>query len=260
MEVRGGDKILVTYTDEHTAEKKLKVPVSREVLVVGTAMTALTDGAFSETVNGVVLGKSVNVRITDADKDVSDAADKLAAVVEVYRPKTESEIELELAAKLKEAGTPAVAPATDPAKKPNDGLPTAEAEIDKWKLVDKVEITLAEAKLLASVSSRAKVNKPAAPSEPPAGEKAPPSANAPAAGSDEPVDDGTLHTGVFQATISLEWWPVITVLSDSFHDSCRRAETMERNCSCDPLVVQNIKFCGDIFVQHRAHPCPVVFA
>src|SRR5436190_8319527 len=104
LEVRGGDKILVTYTDEHTAEKKLKVPVSREVLVVGTAMTAVTDGALSETLNGVVLGKSVNVRITDADKDVSDAADKLAAVVEVYRPKTESEIELELAAKLKEAG------------------------------------------------------------------------------------------------------------------------------------------------------------
>ncbi len=204
LEVRGGDKILVTYTDEHTAEKKLKVPVTREVLVVGTAMTALTDGAFSETVNGVVLGKSVNVRITDADKDVSDAADKLAAVVEVYRPKTESEIELELAAKLKEAGTPAPVPATDPARKPTDGLPTAEAEIDKWKLVDKVEITLGEAKLLASVSSRAKVNKPAATGEAPAGEKTPPSVNAPAASSDEPADDGTLHTGVFHATISLQ--------------------------------------------------------
>ena len=47
-----------------------------------------------------VLGKSVNVRITDADKDLTDAADKLTAVVEVYRPKTDSEIELELAAKV----------------------------------------------------------------------------------------------------------------------------------------------------------------
>jgi tetratricopeptide (TPR) repeat protein len=204
LEVRGGDKILVTYTDEHTAEKKLKVPVNREVLVVGTAMTAVTDGAFSETVNGVVLGKSVNVRITDADKDVSDAADKLAAVVEVYRPKTESEIELELAAKLKEAGKPAAVPATDPAKKTAEGLPAAEAEIDKWKLIDKVEITLTEAKLQASVSTRAKVNKPAAKGDPAGDEKTVPSANAPAAGSDEPADDGTLHTGVFQATISLQ--------------------------------------------------------
>ena len=204
LEVRGGDKILVTYTDEHTAEKKLKVPVNREVLVVGTAMTAVTDGAFSETVNGVVLGKSVNVRITDADKDVSDAADKLAAVVEVYRAKTESEIELELAAKLKEAGKPAAAPATDPAKKPTEGLPAAEAEVDKWKLIDKVEITLTEAKLQASVSTRAKVNKAAAKSEPAGDEKTVPSANSPAPGSDEPADDGTFHTGVFQATISLQ--------------------------------------------------------
>jgi len=204
LEVRGGDKILVTYTDEHTAEKKLKVPVNREVLVVGTAMTAVTDGAFSETVNGVVLGKSVNVRITDADKDVSDAADKLAAVVEVYRPKTESEIELELAAKLKDAGKPAAVPATDPAKKTAEGLPAAEAEIDKWKLIDKVEITLTEAKLQASVSTRAKVNKPAVKGDPAGEEKTVPSANAPAPGSDEPADDGTLHTGVFQATISLQ--------------------------------------------------------
>ena len=154
LEVRGGDKILVTYTDEHTAEKKLKVPVNREVQVVGTAMTAITDGAFSETVNGVVLGKSVNVRITDADKDVSDAADKLTAVVEVYRPKTDSEIELELAAKLKEAGAPAAAPATapakDPTKKPAEGLPAAEAEIDKWKLIDKVEIDLVISKVPTS--------------------------------------------------------------------------------------------------------------
>ncbi|MBC7855832.1 MAG: tetratricopeptide repeat protein [Pirellulaceae bacterium] len=204
LEVRGGDKILVTYTDEHTAEKKLKVPVNREVLVVGTAMAALTDGAFSETVNGVVLGKSVNVRIADADKDVSDAADNLTALVEVYRAKTESEIELELAAKLKEAGAPAKGPADADPKKLTEGLPAAEAEIDKWKLVDKVEITLSESKLAASASTRAKVNQSGDKAGTPAAEKTAPSANSPVAGADEPADDGTLHTGVFQATISLQ--------------------------------------------------------
>ena len=204
LEVRGGDKILVTYTDEHTAEKKLKVPVNREVLVVGTAMAALTDGAFSETVNGVVLGKSVNVRIADADKDVSDAADNLTALVEVYRSKTESEIELELAARLKEAGAPAKAPADGDARKLTEGLPAAEAEIDKWKLVDKVEITLSEAKLAASASTRAKVSQSGDKTGPAAAGKDTPSANVPASGADAPVDDGTLHTGVFQATISLQ--------------------------------------------------------
>lgn len=202
LEVRGGDKIQVTYTDEHTAEKKLKVPVTREVQVVGTAMTAITDGAFSETVNGVVLGKAVNVRISDADKDLSDAADKLTAVVEVYRLKTESEVELELAAKLKEAGAPATAPAADPAKKPAEVLPAAEPEIDKWKLVDKVEVVLTESKLAASVSTRTKVNKPGTQGEAGENEKTPATVNVPAG--DSPADDGTLHTGVFNATISLQ--------------------------------------------------------
>ena len=202
LEVRGGDKIQVTYTDEHTAEKKLKVPVTREVQVVGTAMTAITDGAFSETVNGVVLGKAVNVRISDADKDLSDAADKLSAVVEVYRLKTESEVELELAAKLKEAGAPATAPAADPAKKPAEVLPAAEPEIDKWKLVDKVEVVLTESKLAASVSTRTKVNKPGTQGEAGENEKTPATVNVPAG--DSPADDGTLHTGVFNATISLQ--------------------------------------------------------
>lgn len=200
LEVRGGDKIQVTYTDEHTAEKKLKVPVLREVLVVGTAMVALTDGAFSETVNGVVLGKTVNIRITDGDRDISDAADKLTAVVEVYRAKTESEIELELAAKLKQAGAVPV----DPAKQPLDGLPAAESEIDKWKLLDKVEITASEAKIQASISARAKANKNGGKTDDDAQSKSPPSVNPPAAGPEEAVDDGSLHTGVFQATVSLQ--------------------------------------------------------
>lgn len=202
LEVRGGDKIQVTYTDEHTAEKKLKVPVTKEVQVVGTAMTAITDGAFSETVNGVVLGKAVNVRITDADKDLTDAADKLTATVEVYRLKTESEVELELAAKLKEAGAPAAAPATAPAKEPAEVLPAAEPEIDKWKLVDKVEVVLTESKLAASVSTRAKVNKTGSAGEAGENEKSPSTVNLPAG--DTPADDGTLHTGVFNATISLQ--------------------------------------------------------
>jgi tetratricopeptide (TPR) repeat protein len=202
LEVRGGDKIQVTYTDEHTAEKKLKVPVTKEVQVVGTAMTSITDGAFSETVNGVVLGKAVNVRITDADKDLTDDADKLTAMVEVYRLKTESEVELELAAKLKEAGIPPASPATDPAKKPAEALPAAEPEIDKWKLVDKVEVVLTESKLAASVSTRAKVNKPGSSGESGESEKSPSTVNLPAG--DKTEEDSTLHTGVFNATISLQ--------------------------------------------------------
>jgi hypothetical protein len=60
--------------------------------------SAVTDGAFAETVNGVVIGKTVNVRINDGDRDISDGADAVKAVVEIWRQKSESEIEAEIAA------------------------------------------------------------------------------------------------------------------------------------------------------------------
>ena len=143
LEVHGGDKVEVRYTDEHTADKKLNINVLKEITVVGTAMAAITDGAFSETVKGTVLGKGVNVRIIDADGDTSDGADKIAAALQVYRLKTEEELEAEAIAQAKApaAGTPATPPAT-----PAGDAPASEGirEIDPWKLVDSVKITLTE--------------------------------------------------------------------------------------------------------------------
>ena len=98
LEVRGGDKVEVTYVDEHTADKTLNKSVDREVQVVGNAIVAITDGAFQETLRGVVLGKSINVRVTDPDRDTSDAADQIAATIEVHRLKTDQELEAEASA------------------------------------------------------------------------------------------------------------------------------------------------------------------
>jgi len=203
LEIHGGDKVTVTYTDEHTADKKLKTPVLREVRVVGTALVAITDGAFSDTVNGAVLGKSVNLRVIDADRDVSDAADKVDAVVQVYRLKSDAELEAETIARAK-AGEPAAA---DPALKPTDEKPASEAtEIDRWKLVDAVRVVLTEAKLQALTGDRPAAVKSAGPVS--TKEGAAPSAEAPAARpdanpSDQAADDGTLHTGVFHASVPL---------------------------------------------------------
>jgi len=202
LDVRGGDKVQVTYTDEHTADKKLKVPVDREVQIVGTANVAVTDGAFAETVNGVVLGKTVNVRINDGDRDVSDGADTIKAIVEVYRQKSESEIEAEIAA-LK--SKPAVPAAGDEE--------TTELEIDRFRLVDKIDLTLTEAKPAVSAASREAPTRsgeqPVAPEtkiEPTAATTTTtPAEGAPAttAVAEEPVDDGSLHSGLFQATVVL---------------------------------------------------------
>ena len=196
LDVRGGDKVSVTYTDEHTADKKLKVPVNREVVIVGTANVSLTDGAFAETVNGVVLGKTVNVRINDGDRDISDGPDQIKAIVEVWRQKSEPEIEAEIAA-LK--GKPVAAGAGD--------APKNEPELDRFKLVDKLELTLTEAKGAVSAASR---NSPTKSGDQPVDPKAAPGGSAeslvdpaPAAANNEPVDDGSLHTGIFQATVSI---------------------------------------------------------
>ena len=211
LEVKGGDKIAVTYTDEHTAEKKLKVPVNREITVVGTALAAITDGAFAETVNGVVLGKTVNVRISDADRDTSDGPDRIDAIVEVYRAKSDEEVEKEAVARLK---ADAAAP-TEAAAKLAGGKDSA--EVDRWKLVDKLTVTLVEAKAENPLANRPQAkadpapgsaektpeptSKPASQTSSPPGEaEKPRSANVLIT---EPGDDGTIHTGVFRATVPL---------------------------------------------------------
>lgn len=192
LEVRGGDKVQVTYTDEHTADKKLKVPVERAVEIVGTANVAVTDGAFAETVNGVVLGKTVNVRINDGDRDVSDGADAVKAVVEVWRQKSESEIEAEVAALKAKPATPAAGDA-----------PETEVEIDRFKLVDKLELLLTEARGAVSAASH---TGPVKSGDQPVKPGSPATTEAPAATEPKPVDepdDGSLHSGLFQATVPL---------------------------------------------------------
>src|SRR5204863_8813723 len=106
---------------------------------VGTAMVAVTDGAFLETVNGAVLDKGVNLRIVDADGDKSDAADQIAATIHAYRLKTDEELETEAIALAKQ---PATEGAANPVSTNKAGLP----EVDPWKLIDSVKITLTESK------------------------------------------------------------------------------------------------------------------
>jgi TolA-binding protein len=242
LEVRGGDKVEVTYVDEHTADKTLNKSVDREVQVVGNALVAVTDGAFSETLRGVVLGKTVNVRVTDADRDVSDEADKIVAAVEIYRQKTDQELEAETAAAVSKGQDVA----TDEAGQP---------KLDKFKLIDRVEVTLVEAPLTDAVAAARAAQSGAAPAPatgPASGDAtsgttaagAPATANpspaspkpangaavtpaatapttaAPAAGTPAAVapagagntavangvaapEDNSLHSGVFQASVSL---------------------------------------------------------
>ncbi|HAY78440.1 MAG TPA: hypothetical protein DCY79_01390 [Planctomycetaceae bacterium] len=187
LEVKGGDKVQTRYTDEHTADKKLNVPVISEVEVVGDAVVAITDGAFSETLQGVVLGKSVNLRVNDPDHDVSDGQDTLKAVVELYRKKTDEEIEAEVAA-LAAQQAETESPATDEEALTDDEAP----QIDKYKRVDRVEVVLTEtAELPDDFGNRADRVQAIVGGDPE--EEAAP----------EAADDPSVHTGVFYASLPL---------------------------------------------------------
>ena len=97
LEVKGGDTVQVLYTDAHTEEKQVDVEVLSEVTVVGDGVVQFKDGAFSESLNGVVIGKTANIEIVDADRDVSENSDSIEATISIYRRKTDEEIENEKA-------------------------------------------------------------------------------------------------------------------------------------------------------------------
>lgn len=145
LEIKGDDTVKVLYTDNHTADKQVDQQVLKEIGVVGNANVRITDGAFSETLLGVVLGKPVNVQITDADRDLLDEADKVAAVIEVYRAKTDEELDAEVAAaaaKKTAEGTPALVAEDAPDDEDKE-------EVDRFKLIDKVSLDLVEAKIVS---------------------------------------------------------------------------------------------------------------
>jgi TolA-binding protein/outer membrane biosynthesis protein TonB len=207
LEVRGGDKVKITYRDVHTSLNK-EALVVKEIDVVGTATAAIMDGAYGETLQGVVLGRGINLQVVDADMDLTDGADTLKAVIEVYREKTPEELTAE--------GTTATAPAkNDPNK------------LDRFKKIDKVEVTLTEVKLTPRVveapaplpvvvpkegekksdepkPEEKKTDEPKGAAEEPKAEPAKKDVPEPPAEPKPTEDDGSIHSGVFRAIVPLE--------------------------------------------------------
>lgn len=190
LDVKGDDRVKVTYVDQHTADKQLNRETLHEVAVVGNAIVTITDGAFSETLQGVVLGKTVNIQTSDPDRDLTDGADSLSAVLEVHRAKTDEEIEAEAIAALNKD-----TPAAETVELDEAGQP----RIDPFKLIDRVTIELNEAAITRSVGGASDEPEGNAPNGGDAGvdvEIATDNA------SDAP-DDDTIHSGVFRATVTL---------------------------------------------------------
>ncbi len=218
LEIRGGDKVKLSYRDLHTAAGAKENLVVKDIPVVGTATATIMDGAFSETLQGVVLGRGINLQVVDADFDLTDGADVLKATVEVYREKTPEEIAAE-----------AVPGKDNPPMPPTPMTKTDANKLERFKKLDKVDVILTEAKIVRTTPENtplpltepkeqpkkdepktgdAKDPEPKKDVEPkkdeprqPEPKKEPPAPPVPPV---PPEDDGTIHSGTFRTVVQLE--------------------------------------------------------
>ena len=201
LEVKGDDTVKVVYVDEHTADKQFNRQVLHEAKVVGDGIVSITDGAFAETLQGVVLGKPVNIQTNDPDRDLTDGSDQIEVTVEVHRAKTEDEMEQEAVAilaaddsdaELDENGQPIIARYR---KVDEISVKLFEVVIETIRPVDEVAPVgdAAATEVAATSDSAASNGDAAAETAASAGE---PNAEA------QPADD-TIHSGVFRSAVPL---------------------------------------------------------
>ncbi|MEO1997766.1 MAG: tetratricopeptide repeat protein [Planctomycetaceae bacterium] len=197
LEVKGDDKVQVVYRDQHTADKQFDRKVLQEVTVVGDGHVQITDGAFQESLRGVVLGKSVNAQVADADRDVSDKAETLEAQLVVYRLKTDEEVEAETVKILGQQET-----STKP-ETPDEPLEENEPKVDPYKQIDTVTARFTESRVARNVLQIIPSAKPK--SLPEQATKGDPKQPQPNTGATQPLapPDNSIHSGVFRATIPL---------------------------------------------------------
>jgi TolA-binding protein len=86
IQLVGTDRIQTTYVDKQTANAELDIPRTREIRVVGNAKAQIVDGAFAEPVGAVVIDKPTFLSVHDSDRDTSEKADVLEAIVRIKRP------------------------------------------------------------------------------------------------------------------------------------------------------------------------------
>ena len=251
LEVRGDDSVRVLYIDQHTADKQFDRKVIYTARVVGDAVVAVTDGAFAETLQGVVLGKSVNIQTHDADRDVTDQADQIQVLVELLRAKTDEEIEQETIELLQKA--------SDSEGEPDSGDDTP--QVDRFRKVDEVTVSLSEAaiavpetvKELVPVAASAEQAVPdtAADGKPSAAAAlneavAQATSNSTASGQQEEPDD-SIHSGIFRATIALvrseEVVPGDRILQSLPGDVVRLSYSDEVNTTDDVQIVKTEAKC-----------------
>lgn len=207
LEVKGDDTVKVVYIDEHTADKQFNRQVLHEAKVVGDGVVSITDGAFAETLQGVVLGKAVNIQTNDPDRDLTDGSDQISVTVEVHRAKTEDEMEQEAVAllasdadvELDENGQPKIARYR---KVDELSIVLSEVVVETIRPVDDVAPAGTDTAPGDGTATASTVASPAEPIDEEAAIGAESSTES-AAATDAQAAKDAIHSGVFRAAVRL---------------------------------------------------------
>lgn len=81
LQIKGGDRVTVTYTDTHTASGKTNQKLLAKVALVSTATVGFTNGSYEEYSNGVLAEQDLFMRVRDLDMDKTPEKDKIQVTV-----------------------------------------------------------------------------------------------------------------------------------------------------------------------------------
>ncbi len=124
LTVQGGENVTVTYVDAANAAGERNVKLTAPVRIVSSAVLAVMDGAYRQSVKGVFAGNPAFLRLRDLDLDTSANKDSVTVAVKSYRrrPKPTDDEIAEAAAKGE----------------------TIDTEADPWIEITTGEVTLTE--------------------------------------------------------------------------------------------------------------------
>lgn len=93
LQIKGGDKVTVTYVDTHTDSGKTNVEVKAMIPMVSTASVGFTSGNYQDYCYGIFGAQNFFMRVRDLDKDVTPQPDTVTVkVTSLYKVEKEEDL------------------------------------------------------------------------------------------------------------------------------------------------------------------------
>ncbi len=94
LQITGGERVTVRYTDENTEDGRINEARSAEVRMVSSASVGFTDGAYESYATGIFADDPAFIRVKDLDRDISNTRDTLTVRVHSqYKAEREEPLE-----------------------------------------------------------------------------------------------------------------------------------------------------------------------